>query len=101
MRSPSKCYRCGSSTELFRTRRPCRSSSPLFAVWSSSVYDGLAKDIVGKLKFGRGQEVASVIRSEIFAVLPDSNDWIATHVPTANARVRQSAKTKFRAGTYF
>lgn len=89
MRSPSRCYRCGSSTDRYRTCRSCRSSSPLFGVWSPSVYDGLAKDLVGKLKFGRGQEAASIIGSEIFAILPGHCDWIITHVPTANTRVRQ------------
>lgn len=89
LKAVSKCYRCGKSTEDFRTCRSCRAGSGLFQVWSACVYDGLAKDLLLRLKFERVRAAASVAAGRLAPVLPAGTGWLVTHLPTANSRVRQ------------
>lgn len=84
----SRCYRCQRLTDDFRTCRSCRSSSPLFAVYAATPYDGLAKDILVKIKYERAQEGMSRLAASVESLLPPLDDVIITHVPTAHARVR-------------
>lgn len=89
IKAVSRCYRCGKSTEQFRTCRPCRAGSELFQVWSACAYDGVAKDLVRRLKFERARAAADVMADRLAAVLPADANWLVTHLPTANNRVRQ------------
>lgn len=86
-----RCYSCGRPDALFRTCEFCRSSSALHAVHAYTRYDGLAKDLLWKLKFGRAgaaaREIGDMLAAQTTFAHPAS--VIITHVPTATARVRQ------------
>lgn len=86
-----RCYRCHMLTAQSQTCLECRSVSPLRAVYATTRYTGIAKDLVWKLKFGRAKAAADDIgRMVAFRMSTRSTrDMIITYVPTANSRVRQ------------
>jgi ComF family protein len=86
-----RCYDCHRPDPLFRTCDACRRSSALYAVHALTRYDGLAKDLLWKLKFGRAGAAAAEIGDMLAAqtVFARPSEVIITHVPTATARVRQ------------
>lgn len=83
-----RCYRCHSVSTGGRTCGTCRSSSDLYAVHTLTAYEGLAKDLVWKLKFGRaraaGKEIGRLLPSPVV-----TGTTVVTHAPTAAMRVRQ------------
>lgn len=87
----ARCYGCHQTHPLFRTCSTCRSHSALFAVHAATRYEGIAKDLIWKLKFGRARAAAH----EIAELLTERTAFatpmrvIITHVPTATTRVRQ------------
>jgi predicted amidophosphoribosyltransferase len=69
----------------------CHAESPLRAVYAAARYEGGAKDIVWKLKFGRARAAAGEM-GEILAIRMARHDMrgcVVTHVPTVSARARQ------------
>jgi ComF family protein len=86
-----RCYSCHQYSPLFNTCASCRDRSPLLAVHAAVRYEGIAKDLIWKLKFGRARAAAD----EIAAILAERTSFsspsqiIVTHVPTATTRVRQ------------
>ncbi len=86
--APSECYCCGCITDETRICSSCRRSSDLSNVWTVAAYDGIAKEIIHKLKFERASAAADDMARLIAAVLPPAR-WTVTYVPTANVRVRQ------------
>ena len=86
---PARCYRCHRISEGFRTCPSCRSHSELWSVLPVSIYDGIAKEIVWKLKFGGAQKAAQEMAS-FMKVLPFSPDnAVIVPVPTATSRARK------------
>lgn len=83
-----RCYRCQRSDDNWRTCKGCRSSSALFSVRPATVYDGLAKEAVRKLKYERLRAASETIAMRL-AELPYEPDELLVHVPTATSRVRQ------------
>ncbi len=87
---PSRCYRCHKATQQSKTCLNCRRKSDLVRVFVVTDYDGLAKDVVYKLKFGRGVAAAKNIALAIDDILPQlGSEELIVHVPTVNSRVRQ------------
>jgi ComF family protein len=87
-RVPERCYRCQKISDDSRTCQACRSHSQLQHVWVATAYEGAAKDLVWKLKFGGAQAAArQMVRC---MVLPEqlTPDTLIVHVPTATRRVR-------------
>jgi ComF family protein len=84
----SRCYACGHPTDAYRTCCGCAQASDLSQVWVSTCYDGPAKELIHKLKFGRAKIAAKDIAAVMAYIIP-SGDWLVTYVPTANSRVRQ------------
>lgn len=86
---PARCYRCLAVSQDSRVCEKCRKHTVLEHVWVSSVYDGVAKRLIRKLKFERGKAAATVIAEILDETLPyfPSNATI-TYVPTANKRIR-------------
>lgn len=86
-----RCYSCHQAHPLFRTCTNCRKHSALYAVHAAVRYEGIAKDLIWKLKFGRARAAAD----EIAELLTDRTIFasplqvVITHVPTATTRVRQ------------
>lgn len=87
---PAQCYRCHRLSPDSRVCARCRSRTPLGYVWLRAEYDGLAKQLIYELKFGRNQAAAAVIaelmRDSLPYVLPDT---LIVHIPTSTVHVRQ------------
>lgn len=84
------CYRCGATAGVPGVCADCQSKTPLASVTARTTYQGIAKDLLWKLKFDRAAAAAVPIALACAAVAPTgSNDLIITYVPTATNRVRQ------------
>jgi len=86
---PSRCYRCGKRTPDYRTCRSCRASSGMYQMIVASIYDGLSKELVHKLKFARGRAAAYDMAQALAICFSASDATLISHIPTAPARVRQ------------
>lgn len=87
--APSACYRCQRLTESGETCQSCCASSPLFAVRAATVYEGMAKDLVWKLKFDGAQAAAEEMANMLSRSVPRHTDVLLVPVSTATTRVRQ------------
>ncbi|HSH17935.1 MAG TPA: hypothetical protein VK978_00990, partial [Candidatus Saccharimonadales bacterium] len=61
------CYRCLAPATTMATCAACRAVSPLRSVQAAACYEGMARDLVWKLKFGR----AGVAADEMAAIMSD------------------------------
>ncbi len=87
---PERCYRCHAQAADSQTCSKCRKRSRLQNVWVTTDYDGTAKALIGRLKFGRTTAAADVIAKQIQNTLPYlPEDVLIVSVPTASNRVRQ------------
>ncbi len=86
---PPRCYSCKRLSEGFRTCERCRRTTPLPRVWSVTPYEGVAKDMIYRLKFGRTKAAAGVMGRALATICDVSDDVVVTHIPTANQRVRE------------
>lgn len=86
-----RCFMCLRSDEGSRTCSACRRRTSLSAVHAAVRYEGLAKELVWKLKFGRARaaahEIGDILASAVGGY--DADRVIVTHIPTASNRVRQ------------
>ncbi len=86
---PSRCYLCHKVTRQYSVCANCKRRSNMSHVWVGASYEGIAKDLIYKLKFGRANAAASPIAQAVSEQLPRLNKKIlVTHVPTANQRIR-------------
>ncbi len=90
-----RCYKCHTTSPGFTTCPACRAASSLTVVRPAVKYQASAKDLIWKLKFGRGQgaaaEAADIICQRL-GLLPrklSGATIVITHAPTATSRVRQ------------
>lgn len=88
LRMPSTCYRCGTATVQFATCPACRRQTKLSAVYVAAKYEGLAKDVVWKLKFGGAQAAAKDMAHVMAPLIAGSEDMLLVHAPTATNRIR-------------
>jgi len=87
--APGVCYSCLSPTPTALCARCC-SRVMLHSAWSATTYQGVSRQLVGRLKFSRTQAAAVIIAHIITQRLPAlPADSVVVHVPTANQRVRQ------------
>lgn len=84
----STCYRCGEFTNNFETCKKCRRTSPLAHVWVVTKYEGIAKNLIGELKFDSRRDAAKPIAELCFGILPILDDVIVTHLPTSPGHIR-------------
>jgi ComF family protein len=84
---PERCYRCHRVSPAGRTCIVCRRQSHLYAVRAATVYDGLAKDMVWRLKFHGVQEAAAMMARQMASFGFDESA-VLVPVPTATRRVR-------------
>ncbi len=86
---PPRCYRCRAVSQDSQVCVGCRKKTQLDHVWVSSVYDGVSKQMIRKLKFERSRAAASFIAAMLDETLPYfSNEVVVTYVPTASKRIR-------------
>lgn len=92
-----RCWQCNSLSPKGRTCESCRrGGSPRF-VWVNTDYDGVAKELVQKYKFGHQRIAAKAIAglmAETFLMFNTNEEaarlnYLAVPVPTATSRVRQ------------
>lgn len=86
---PPRCYHCRQASVDFRTCQNCRAASQLHAVYTATVYDGPAKDMVWQLKFQGAQTAARIMARQMNRVLVKDNPACVVPVPTATSRVRR------------
>jgi len=89
-RVPSRCYRCKAVTTGSKVCRDCRRRTPLDHVVVFTYHEGLAKELIHRMKYERAQagllEAAALLAPGLDCLPPNT---ILTHVPTASSRVRQ------------
>lgn len=87
---PDRCYMCHALSRNAALCSGCRRKSPLGHVWVRSEYDGLAKPLVGALKFSRASAASGAIAKLMVETLPRvPKDAVIVPLPSATARVRQ------------
>lgn len=86
---PSRCYLCHKVNRQYSVCVNCKNRSSLSHVWVAASYEGIAKNLVYKLKFGRANAAAGPVSQAISEQLPRLNKKVlVTHIPTANQRIR-------------
>ncbi|MEK7599540.1 MAG: phosphoribosyltransferase family protein [Patescibacteria group bacterium] len=89
-KAPMLCYKCGAPSLGGMTCSICLLVTDLTEVRVVTNYDGVAKNLLYKLKLAGTQAAASVIARKLHEVLGDLDpDSIIVPVPTATSRVRQ------------
>jgi ComF family protein len=84
-----RCYFCQTPSVNGLTCAPCSAASPLAAVQSLLAYEGLAKDLVWKLKFQHARAAAKDIADYLAPLLMGrQGHFYITHAPTASSRIR-------------
>ena len=86
---PERCYICHGISANFRTCSSCRRKSSLYAVFVRTRYEGVAKDLVGMLKFNRVYAGGKTIAGNMHELIPGAIDCVLVPVPTATVRRRQ------------
>lgn len=86
---PDRCYRCRKLSADSRTCLKCSSQSRLKRVRAATIYDGLAKDLVWKLKFSGAQAAANQMAIAMSQQIENNLGALIVPVPTATSRVRQ------------
>jgi competence protein ComFC len=92
-----RCFSCDALSEKSRTCLKCRQNGAPNSVYVSTTYDGIAKDLLQKYKFGQHRAASSSITSlmaETFISLNGyeaiaQSNYLVIPVPTATSRVRQ------------
>jgi len=85
----SRCYICQRLSDDFLTCLACRKRTPLAHVWTYASYEGLAKELIHRLKFERAQAASYTIGRALADLYTGPSGTVVTSVPTANSRVRQ------------
>ncbi|HSW37458.1 MAG TPA: phosphoribosyltransferase family protein [Candidatus Saccharimonadales bacterium] len=85
---PERCYRCRRLSAGNRSCEACRRMSKLYSLKAGTIYEGLAKDLVWRLKF-QGAQTAAHDMARYLAPMVESRGVVIVHVPTATGRVRR------------
>ncbi len=87
---PAQCYRCHRLSPDNRVCQRCRPKTRLSYVWLTAEYDGLVKQLIYELKFGRNRAAAEVVANLMHDSLPYlSPETLIVHVPTSTSHVRR------------
>jgi len=86
---PERCYRCRTLSAHGKTCQSCRHTSSLFSIRSATIYRGLAKELIWKLKFNSARDAAEEIAAQLLPLIPPIKNAIIVPVPTATSRARQ------------
>lgn len=87
--SPEHCFMCKKPSKASAVCPNCRSQSHITYVWSRTIYQGLAKQLIHDYKFARAQFAAPIIAAfmaEALPLLPRNTCLVP--VPTATSRYR-------------
>jgi ComF family protein len=92
-----RCWRCSALSAKARTCHSCRMAGSPRSVWVSTDYDGMAKKLIQKYKFGQQRVAArslAKLMAETFWAFNSREDvtsanYLIVPVPTATSRVRE------------
>ena len=92
-----RCFSCGVISAGSRTCQTCRRHGGPRSVWIATDYEGLAKELILKYKFGQqraaAKSIAGLMSEVILTVNSDESlaklNYLVVPVPTATNRVRQ------------
>ncbi|CAN5608712.1 ComF family protein [soil metagenome] len=84
-----RCFHCYQISDNSTVCKTCRRHGPLGHVWVASVYEGLAKALITKLKFERAAGASDCVAELMSGSLPYLAGSIVTYVPTASSRRRK------------
>ncbi len=86
-----RCYRCMAGNRDFATCQLCFEETSVAAVFPVACYQGIAKELIWRLKFGRARAAAAEIGTLMAKqrLLPVADNTVVTYVPTATTHVRQ------------
>lgn len=89
--SPGRyCYRCNGSAKVrARVCADCQPQTPLSALYAPTIYEGIAQQLVHRLKFERARAAADDIAAQIAPLVPQRHFELIVHAPTANTRARR------------
>lgn len=87
-----RCAFCGRLSPGGRTCSKCRSNAPRH-VWVTSDYDGLARELITKYKFGHlrvaAEDLAKLMSQTFRDFCAELSDYMVVPVPTATSRRRE------------
>lgn len=86
---PERCYRCRKVSPGWLTCAACRKQSKLRRVSVATVYSGVAKNIVWKLKFAGAQAAAKQLATRMALLIEPESTMLIVPVPTATSRIRR------------
>jgi ComF family protein len=92
-----RCWRCGALSTKARTCHGCRTAGSPRSVWVSTDYDGMAKKLIQKYKFGQQRVAAESLAKLMTETIMRFNsnkdftglNYLIVPVPTATSRVRE------------
>jgi ComF family protein len=82
-----RCFLCLRPSPEARTCPNCKATSDVYSVRAATNYQGIAKQLVRKLKFS-GARAASKEMGQLFPLPARGTQAIVMHVPTATSRIR-------------
>ena len=86
---PERCHRCYQLSAGAQTCVICSQSSSLHRVSVGTLYQGIAKDLVWKLKFAGAQSATTQMIKRLVPLMDGRCEPFIVPVPTATSRVRQ------------
>lgn len=87
---PERCYRCRKLSPGSRTCTPCRKISRLYAVHVATEYEGMAQQMIWRLKFIGARTAARSMAESMLPLIESVEQGVCiVPVPTATTRVRQ------------
>ncbi|HSX15603.1 MAG TPA: phosphoribosyltransferase family protein [Candidatus Saccharimonadales bacterium] len=88
-RVPSRCYHCRAVTDAYAVCGQCAGHTPLRQVIAYTHHQGLAKELLHRMKYERAQaglHEAAAMMAALTGHLPEGA--VLVHIPTATSRVR-------------
>jgi ComF family protein len=86
--SPEACYRCHRLSRTALTCPRCAQNSNLYRVRAGTAYEGIAKELVARLKFAGAQAAAEPMAVRLLPHIRNGSGLVIVPVPTATGRVR-------------
>lgn len=87
-RVPSRCFHCHRLTANFASCNGCRRTGSLSNVTVFAIYEGLARELIWRLKFS-GARAAAGEAACLMRLMVTQDDVCIVPVPTATSRVRR------------
>jgi ComF family protein len=86
---PERCYHCRRISPGNLTCQTCRASSELYRVQARTAYNGVAKDLIWRLKSSGAQAAAKEMAVMMQGLISAHEEIVFVPIPTATTRVRK------------